>query len=514
MPTTPPSISTEQHILTSAKGSGIKFLGTLFAYGARFALGLLLARFMGAEQYGLYSLADTASYMLIGITLLGLTPAVVRYVTIALSRQDEEALWGALQVGIGIPLIASIFTGLSLFAFAKPLAIGIFHEGRLTPVLWVVAISIPFEILILILSAATRGFNQMQYSVIAADIFLPTIKIIFLIILVFIGLNAVTAMGAHTLGTLIASIMLFYFLHKLFPLNRPWRSARRNAKEMLKFSMPIYGSELLNFVGGNVQTLLLGALNTMMSVGIFTITARINLIGAIVYSAIEVTSQPIVSELHSQGEYKQLGHFYQNMTRWVFISNLPMFLITLLFSKPILSIFGQDFVAGSSALIILSCGSLVDTATGINATLITMTGKAWLNIINTVISLTLQIMFSLLLIPGWGVLGAAIAVASARSLLNIIRTLEVFAVYRLWPYNRSFFKPLIASIFAAIVAYALRFGLDETSLLGAITGILALLATYGGVILWLGLSQEDLLVLKRLYYRLGHFVPMTKSTRN
>lgn len=77
-----PLSSDDANILTAAKGSGITFIGTLFEYVGRFVLGILLARFMGADQYGLYSLALTTQSILVGIVLLGLGASVVRYVSL------------------------------------------------------------------------------------------------------------------------------------------------------------------------------------------------------------------------------------------------------------------------------------------------------------------------------------------------------------------------------------------------------------------------------------------------
>lgn len=465
-------------------------------------MGILMARAMGADQYGLFSLADTAFYVVVGLAMLGLPLALIRYIPVFVNRRDEKAIFGTLQVGIGLPFIISILAGIGLWFAAERVAVMVFNEPRLEPVLLVVAVALPFGALISATSAALRGFNQIKYGVIGEDIFLSFIKLILVIGLVFTGLNAVKSMTAHAIGTAVTCILLFFFLHKLFPLNRPWRSAHYNSKELVKFSIPLYGSDLLSLLGGNLQTLLLGMFNTVASVGIFTVATRVNLIGTMIYSSFNTSAEPIVSELHSKEEYQQLGHFYQSVTKWTFSSNLPLFLIILLFPKLILSIFGEDFTTGSLALIILSGGSLIDAGTGINAAVITMTGKSWLNIINTVIWLTLQLALSFLLIPGWGVVGAAIAVAGSRAAINVARTLEVFILYRLLPYNRSFFKPILAGFLAVIVGYVTaNWVFRAGNLVGAVIGMGLLLVTYAGTILLLGLSNEDRLVLERVFAR-------------
>jgi O-antigen/teichoic acid export membrane protein len=502
-----PSTS-DGNILSAAKGSGITFFGMVFEYIARFALGILMGRLMGAEQYGLYNLAATASSMAVGLAMLGLFSAVVRYVSAFVSRRDEASLWGTLQVGLGIPFVVSVLAGACLLVLAGPFARLIFHEPRLVPVLRVAAFALPFETLLSMAGAATRGFNRLQYNVIASHIFLPLIKLIIVIALAITGLNAVKTMTAHAIGEVAACVMLLYFLHKLFPLNRPWRAGRRNVKEMFVFSLPIYGSRLITLFGQNMQTVLLGAFSEVMSVGIFSAAARVNLAGRMFHSAINTAAEPIVSELYTKEEHGQLRHFYQNMTKWTFAAGLPIFFITVLFSKPILSVFGDDFTAGSVALAILSFGSLVKAGIGITEVMIMMTGNTWLKTVNTILALVLGTVLSFWLIPRFGVVGAAIAITGVGCILNLVRILELFVLFRLLPYNKSFIKPLVAGVVAAMAAYAIaRWVFVESNLVGTVLNIGFLMAVYVAVMLLLGLSEEDRIVLARLRGRFKAALP-------
>jgi len=97
-----------KNILTTARGASILLGGKLFMYGARFVMFVLIARLLGAEQYGLYNLALTAATIAGSVGVLGLDAALVRYVAVYRSRGDEARLWGTLQLGaIGGGLVAS-----------------------------------------------------------------------------------------------------------------------------------------------------------------------------------------------------------------------------------------------------------------------------------------------------------------------------------------------------------------------------------------------------------------------
>jgi len=392
--------------------------------------------------------------------------------------------------------------GGGLYVLASPIAERLFHEPRLVPLLRLTSLIVPFLTLSNIIAAATRGFKKMQYMVVAQDISHPLIRLILVVVLAILGLNTARALAAYGLTAAIVSVLLLYFLNRLFSLKRPLRTARRETKEILRFSLPIYLSGLIGTFGGNVQAVLLGALNTVTTVGIFTAASQVNLIGKMFHRSIVTASMPIVSGLYERGEQDQLGRFYQAMTKWTLAANLPLFLILLLFPVPILSILGQSFVGGATALTILAWGNLVNAGTGICGVLLDMSGNTRLKLLNSTVLLALTLGLNILLIPRWGLVGAAVTASAAAVIVNLLRLLEVFVLFRLLPYGASFVKPIAAGTVALSVTLVVRqlFPI-QAGLFYLVMNMVPLLAVYVGVILLLGLSPEDRIVLARLRVR-------------
>ena len=511
---TQPLNSSEQSILTAAKGSGIMFFGALFEIAGRFALGILFARFMGVQQYGMYNLADSATGMLMGLSVLGLDTALVYFVPVWVGRQDDESLWGAIQVGLGLPLAVSLCGGISLFVLAAPVAQFVFHEPELVPLLRIAAFTIPCWTLLTSAVAVTRGLKLMHYKVIAQDIFLTLVKLILTLLLAVTGLNALKAMTAHSLSLAFACAMLVYLVNRLIPLSQPWGSGLRYIKQMLSFSLPLYLTQLLSLFGLNLRTMLVGALNTVTSVGIFAAATRVSIIGTAFVNSVGIMSMPIISELHSKKQHGQLGHFYQTMTKWTFTFNLPLFLSVLLFSRPILSIFGESFMAGSTALIILAAGDLVNAAAGMSSSIITMTGNSWLKAGNSIAMLVLSLALSVWLIPGWGAVGAATATTASVFIIEVVQVFEVFVLFRWLPYNRGFIKPVTAGLVSALATSAVaRWIFTRADVASAFLCMSVLAAIYALSIVLMGLSEEDRLILKRLYYFLRRRVMPQENAR-
>jgi len=503
----------DQNIVSAAKGGGITFAGTVFAYGARFMIGILLARSLGAEQYGLYSLATTAVAVAAALALLGMESAMVRYVSLFVSRRDTAGLRGTLEVGLGLTTVTSLLTGIGMYALAGPIAERLFHEPALAPLLRLATLMVPFESLNSITAAATRGFKKMQYSAITQQVSRPLIKLVVLVVLaITVGLNAARTLAAQTFALVIACAMILYFLNHLCSLRHPIQTARRDVKGMLNFALPLYVTRLITMFRGNIQTVFLGALNTITSVGIFTVAAQVNRIGQMFHHSVVIASMPIVSELYGRRDREQMGRFYQTMARWTFTLNLPLFLVVLLFPTQILSVFGKSYVGGATALGLLAWANLATSATGIGGVMIDMTGRTRLKVVNAVVVSTLVVGLNALLIPRWGLTGAATAALVSAVTGNLLALLEVFALFRLLPYNVSFLKPVAAGLAALGVALALSHVLHpEEGLVYAAVNAAVLVLVYVGMILVLGLSDEDRVVLARLRGRLSNMHASRKT---
>jgi O-antigen/teichoic acid export membrane protein len=293
-----------------------------------------------------------------------------------------------------------------------------------------------------------------------------------------------------------------YFINKRFPLKRPLRLARWDLRAMLAFSTPVWMSDLLVKFHNNIQTLILGSLNTIVNVGIFSVANQITSVSGQFSSSLNISAKPVIAELHDRRDFKQMGHIYQTANKWALMVQLPVFLIMVFFPTQILSFFGKSFTGGAVALSILALADLVSVGTGMGGVIIDMTGYTKLKLLNSVIRLVTYLGLDLLLIPRWGIIGAAVAALLGESVINILRLIQVFFLFRLLPYNWSFVKPITASLLAVASALIIRSWLPpDSSLPLAIVNMGIILAVYSGASLLMGFSPEELTMLARIRQR-------------
>ena len=149
---------------------------------------------------------------------------------------------------------------------------------------------------------------------------------------------------------------------------------------------------------------------------------------------------------------------------------------------------------------ILSIAFLIGAGTGPGGQILHMTGKQNIDVFNNVALIIVNVLLNLWLIPAYGILGAAIATAIGLVLLNTVRFLEVYQLYKMTPYERSVLKPISATIIAAFVTLTVQhFAPIPFYLQMGLT----LSFVYGFTVFRFGLAAEDKLLLSNVMARMN-----------
>ena len=130
---------------------------------------------------------------------------------------------------------------------------------------------------------------------------------------------------------------------------------------------------------------------------------------------------PLISENYAKNNKEQISFLFKKSASWIFGLSFPLFLIIIMFSKQILTLFyGVEYAAGYIPLVIVATGFIINIATGLNIQILTLHKKTrFIFYVNVVIAFS-NIILNILLIPVWGIVGAAVSSAFAMAIQNII----------------------------------------------------------------------------------------------
>jgi O-antigen/teichoic acid export membrane protein len=499
-----------RHVLEVARGGGFLAGGTLFEFVTRFFIALVLARFLGADDYGLYVLALSAATLCSAIALLGLDDALVRYVAILAGRRDRQGLWGALQIGLGVSALAGIVTGGGLYLAAGPMAGRLFDAPQLAPLLRLLAVVVPFLTMSNVLAGTARGFRRMDYAAFAENVVQNLVRLGLLGILVLLrDLDVLAATIAFGVADVASTLTLIALLRRrLVGAFGRHPQVRRDVRQLFGFALPLWLSGLLRKFRNNVEVVVLGALGTASSVGVYAVAYKVNLVGHVALLSILVAVKPVAARLHDQGDRRGLTDLYVASTRWTLGLNIPFFVVVLLYAEPLMGIFGASFASGATALVIITVGELVNAGTGVCGAVLDMTGHSRMKLANSVLWTVLLLGTGAVLIPRRGVVGAAIASALAVSVVNVLTVVEVWVLERMLPFDRTFLKPLAAGAGALAAGLVLRGAFPVgTGQVIALAQCAAIACCYAGLILLMGLAPEDRAVVDRIVHKVKTALP-------
>jgi len=209
---------------------------------------------------------------------------------------------------------------------------------------------------------------------------------------------------------------------------------------------------MLLFLNNQTEIFVLGLLRPAAPLGVFGVARRLSILMAALLTSITVVFNPMVADLHHRDQRQQLERLFKTSTRWLFTVGLAVCLVESLFARDILQLFGQGFEAGASTLAILAFGQLVNVGTGTVDSVLAMIGRARLSLLNSLLFLALSLVLDVLLIPPWGIVGAAIANSIALIVVNVLRVVQVRVLLGMIPYDRRFLRPAAAGLLAGAVA--------------------------------------------------------------
>nr|MDP9464010.1 oligosaccharide flippase family protein [Actinomycetota bacterium] len=436
------------------------------------------------------------------LPLFGHDTANVRYTAIFAGRGEWGAVRANLRLMLSISVACSLAVTVGLIVFAEAIARALLHDGRLAPLVFISALMVPTLVLNIQLGSALRGLRRISHEVLADQVVQPLIRLALLLMLVVVGLTVSQALLAWTIASFAVTALLSSFVLRAIRGHDDDDGRPLRVRELLRFAGPVFLSNVVLKSGHQVQTLLLGALSTVSTVGVFAVATNVNLIGSLFHTSLASASMPLLAAAQDRDDRPRLEKLYQLMSKWSLTLNLPIFLVVVTYPQALLAMFGSEFRAGAAALTILAAANLVTSATGMSGAVLDMTGYTGLKLVNATVSVGLGIALNVILVPSLGLVGAAIAVLAVTAGTNILPLTEVLLLVRASPYNRAFLKPIGAGVSAVVVSIGVKILLGGAGeVVQAAAGIPALFITYGVVLVGLGLDDDDRLVLRRVQGR-------------
>jgi O-antigen/teichoic acid export membrane protein len=369
--------------------------------------GALAARSMGRAEFGSYSYAFTWVYVLGFVGLLRADILATRLVAVFHEQRQWGLLRGAL-VRLNRTALASTCLVAGIAALIGFTLVG--RRGSFDPVVFAIgAAAVPLFGAAQLREAILRGLRRVTTAM-AATVFVGEGLILTLIAVVALTgahLDAERGMGIVAAGRAALVVCMVALVRRCLP--REVRSAEPETRdaEWLRSLLPLALGGALLFVKRSEGVLLLGMFEPDESVAVYAAAQRLSAPLEFLLTASNLALAPLIARLHARGDATQLQNLVSRVALAITAVTCILYATMFALAGPLLSLFGDGFDGGQTALRVLGAAQLFNVVAGPVALALWMTGNdgpvAWV----TAIAVLLGIAVGWLAIPAWGVEGAA-----------------------------------------------------------------------------------------------------------
>lgn len=374
---------------------------------------VLLARFMGGFEYGIFVLVWVTMVILGSVSCLGFNSSIIRFIPEYRAKAQMAELRGVL-------LASRVFVLVFSTACAALGALGIWLFEPHIESYYVV----PFYLGLLCLPMIALG-DQMEgvaranswalWSMVPAYFIRPLLILFFLGGAVAAGFtpDATSAVIAAVLATYVTTLIQFANVNTRAERDLPAGKPSFLPRHWMAVSLPIFLVEGFFFLLTNADVLMVGRYMPPTDVAVYFATVKTLALVHFVYFAVKAgVAQRYAAFIHA-GETNALARFARETVSWTFWPSLAMGLVVLTLGKPMLMLFGAGFDAGYPLLFLLVAAVVARSAVGPAESLLTMSGHQKVCAAVYAVTLAINVGLNILLIPAIGLWGAALATSVA-----------------------------------------------------------------------------------------------------
>jgi O-antigen/teichoic acid export membrane protein len=393
----------------------IRLVGAVLAYVSA----IFLARWLGAFQFGIYAYVWVWMLILAIALPLGYPSSALRFLPDYLARAKWARLHGFLNESIAVALGSSTVGALIGAALVLGLR-GWMEPYYVTPFL-IGLICVPATALLNQMEATSRAFGWLQLAYVPGYIVRPLLLMVVVYALFAFGFHpaAIEAVSALVIACIVGATGQVFLIRRRISRIVPDAKPVRHTRHWSAISLSFVTIDGFRQILENTDVVMIGRLLDPSAVAAYYAAVRTGGLIAFIYFAVVALAAPRFVKVHISGTREDMQRFVSGIIQLMFWPSALAAAVLALLGPTILSLFGSDFTGGYPALLIVLLGLIVRAATGPVEYMLNMTGHHRDTLRVYGISAVACVAMNLILIPEFGITGAALSSYAAIAGANI-----------------------------------------------------------------------------------------------
>lgn len=386
---------------------------------------IALARLMGEFEYGLYAFVWVIVILTGNLSCIGFHTSIIRFYHQHLASGETAMLSGLNVASCLVAFLTATLVGTLGFAFLAVFGNDI-ASYYLVPV-GIALFIIPMIALGDVLDGMARARGWTVSALAPTFILRPILILVFMATAEFIDAphDATTAMGAALAATYVTTLAHFVQLAALIRKEKSEAPRQYQLGTWMRYSLPLFLVDGISFLLTNADVVVVGLYLPPDQVGIYFAAAKTIVLVQFVYFSVKAAAAPRFSAIIAAADHDALADFAARSTRWTFWPSLIIGLCALAAGELLLSLFGPNFTDGYGLMAILFAGILAKASVGPAEVLLTMAGHQKLCVGVYAATLIAAVILYSVMIPLFGLTGAAVAAATAIMIESLLLHLTV-----------------------------------------------------------------------------------------
>lgn len=404
----------------------IKILSAIFSL----ILGVLLGRLLGASLSGVFYLTVTLVTILSTLSRLGMDHALVKIIARYNQRKQIIEMKYISSLSLVLSFVFSLLFAVFFYNTSSIIAINLFEDKFLIAAFQYGSLALIPMTLMSVMMFCLQGVEKIRKSLFLRDGLWVALSCISVILAYYADYDFFVFYG-YCLAYLISFVLATIWWRDVV-FGAKLKCLKGEASKFVGTSIPMLLTNLMTQVMLWGPLIILGVFSTTSDVGIFALVSRVAGLISFILIAINAVIAPKISKFYSVGKNEDLVKMIRNSARVNILVSTPLAAFFIIFPELVLSLFGEEFEGGKTCMQLLCFAHLFNCFSGSVFFTLSMTKEHKIVSAISSVSVISLVVLSFLLIPPYGLVGAAISASFVMLCHNLI---GVVAVYKKLGFN-------------------------------------------------------------------------------
>jgi O-antigen/teichoic acid export membrane protein len=342
----------------SAQGSIVLFAGNLTATGIQTVASILIARLLGPENYGTYSLAFVIPSIIQLFTSFGVNTAVIRFVAFHVARNENEEAKRFAESALLLTFLTGAVLSAFCFLTAGVFSSYVFHRAYLAQYVELASAIVLGQAMLNTAVSAAIGWNAMGRAAFM-NIAPALVKVFASPLLIVAGFGVLGGVAGQTAAALVgAGIAVgILYAYEIRSSKLSWRGFVADGRQMMGYAIPAYTASILSGVGPFYVSIVLAAVATNVMIGYYQAAYNFTVAIALLSGAAASALFPAFTRLH--GGNADMPMAFRMAVKYVAFASIPVIFLLAATARELMVLFyGHSYGAGSTFLVLLAVSSI------------------------------------------------------------------------------------------------------------------------------------------------------------